>query len=104
MNVLNIDTPYGREVDALLTPDVIEGLQRAASTLGAVLPVVKDAMDIMRPLQEATQDSLRRRYANGEKIPVEDDMVFDALRDRTAWGPAIDLTFAILEEIQRVAY
>ena len=101
MNVLNIDTDYAREVEALLTPEVIEGLQRAALVLRVALDDVKSAMDVLEPLQEAYQDAGLRRYKAGE---VSTDDVYDALNERTPYGRAVDLAHDIADEVKRVAY
>ena len=100
MSVLNVDNDYGREVEALLTPEVIEGLQRAALVLRVALDDVRSAMDVMEPLQEEHQAICLRRADGGDTL----DDVGDALRERTPWGRAIDLTFEILDEVKRVAY
>jgi hypothetical protein len=101
VSVLNVDTDHAREVEGLLTPEVVEGLQRAAETLALVLPQVREAMNVLEPLQEAYQDAGFRRYKAGE---VSTDDVYDALRDRTPYGRAIDLTHDIADEVKRVAY
>jgi hypothetical protein len=100
---LKVDTPYGREVDALLTPDVIEGLQRAELVLRVALDDVRSAMDVLEPLTDAKEAICRRLHAEAPDVDFDaGDAVFDALRDRTAYGQAIDFTFELLNEVQRV--
>ena len=102
MNVLNIDSPYAEEIcERVLTPTALEDLQRAVQVLRDALPAVREAMDLVHPVQEAHQAVVCDLFDRGVK---DTDDGYEALYERTAYGAAIDLTFEILDEVKRVAY
>jgi hypothetical protein len=101
MSVLNIDSDFARTVEVGLTPPVLDGLQRAAQLLDQALPLVREAMNIVEPVQEYHQGIGRAIYEAGGRVG---DEVYDAMRSRTGFGRAVDATFEILNEVKRVAY
>jgi hypothetical protein len=95
-----VDARYAEEVADLLAPKAIEELQRAAQLLDQALPLVREAMGYLEPIHQGQRAAVLRAVAGGGSCP---DDIYDALRDLSAFGRAIDLALDVLNEVSVVA-
>lgn len=95
--VVSVYTDTIRE--RVLTPQAVENAQRAAQLLRAAAPAVKEAMDLLAPVERAMDDTTTALYEAGHRTTDEES---DAVR-AGAYAEAIDLAFDILNEAQRIS-
>lgn len=93
-----LDSPYARKVAESITPGQLVSLEGAADMLEVALTMVKYAMTVLGPIVETHHRAI---VEAPEEWPLE-DAVYDALRDRTPYGRAIDAAISLQEAVKTV--
>ena len=78
----------------ILTPDRIDELKRAIRLLQSALPAMREAVDIIAPVQHA----MDRAMLDVDLTNKE----YDAVRDGTPYGEALDLAFEVVKAGHRI--
>lgn len=84
--------------ERVLTPQALEDVQRAAQLLRASAPVVKEALDLLAPIERQMDDTALEILEAGHDISDEDG---EAVR-AGVYREALDLAFAVLYDAQRI--
>jgi hypothetical protein len=94
-----LDSKYGFELAHALPPELLGRLDTAAADLQAALLLVQAAVAVLDAAGVLLEDvGARYREGNGDAS----DAVDDALRGRTSYGRALDLAYAIDDELGKV--
>jgi hypothetical protein len=83
----------------VLTPEAVENVQRAAMLLRVARDDVKEAIDLLAPVQAAWDRTVLDRLIDTDDCSDEDH---DEVRFSTPYGEAIDLAFEILDQAKRI--
>ena len=98
-----IDAPLAQAYEEIFRHDTsMRRVREAGETLAAALLVIKPAMDELVSLEDEMQGAVLALHGIGIEEVDPGDQCFDALRDRTLWGRAIDAAFAVFYEAQRI--
>lgn len=84
----------------VLTAQALENVQRAAQVLRAVAPVMREAMDLLAPIERAMDDTALEVMDAGHDVT---DAESDAVR-AGVYAEAVDLAFEILGQAQRISH
>jgi hypothetical protein len=85
--------------EQVLTPEAVANVQRAVELLRAAEPVVREALDLLVPIEWAMEDVSLAIYNAGGNVSDEEGESVRA----GVYREAVDLAFDILNTAQRIS-
>lgn len=85
--------------EQVLTPEAMERVQRAAQLLRTAAPAVKEALDLLAPIEWAMDDVAASVYEAGGRITDEEG---DSVR-AGVYQEAVTLAFDIMDTATRIS-